>query len=210
MKKNGFTLVELTISIALLSVVMIFLLNFLTLVKKEDVGIEETTNMEIDKSVISKTINSDILKENYINTFSCTEVLCDITLKSGAKRSITIDGNVVKYTDTINNKVLLSRKTSLPYTLKSTSLTTIDKITFVTKNFEYNIEIISSGSSIKICLVAEGTADIYPRFAPTMEWDTAAGHAIAKAAGKELYHQDGCTPLAYNKEDLLNPWFIVK
>ena len=100
--------------------------------------------MEIDKSVISKTINSDILKENYINTFSCTEVLCDITLKSGAKRSITIDGNVVKYIDTINNKVLLSRKTSLPYTLKSTSLTTIDKITFVTKNFEYNIEIISS------------------------------------------------------------------
>lgn len=144
MKKNGFTLVELTISIALLSVVMIFLLNFLTLVKKEDVGIEETTNMEIDKSVISKTINSDILKENYINTFSCTEALCDITLKSGAKRSITIDGNVVKYTDTINNKVLLSRKTSLSYTLKSTSLTTIDKITFVTKNFEYNIEIISS------------------------------------------------------------------
>ena len=144
MKKNGFTLVELTISIALLSVVMIFLLNFLTLVKKEDVGIEETTNMEIDKSVISKTINSDILKENYINTFSRKEVLCDITLKSGAKRSITIDGNVVKYIDTINNKVLLSRKTSLPYTLKSTSLTTIDKITFVTKNFEYNIEIISS------------------------------------------------------------------
>lgn len=144
MKKNGFTLVELTISIALLSVVMIFLLNFLTLVKKEDVGIEETTNMEIDKSVISKTINSDILKENNINTLSCTEVLCDITLKSGAKRSITIDGNVVKYIDTINNKVLLSRKTSLPYTLKSTSLTTIDKITFVTKNFEYNIEIISS------------------------------------------------------------------
>ena len=144
MKKNGFTLVELTISIALLSVVMIFLLNFLTLVKKEDAGIEETTNMEIDKSVISKTINSDILKENYINTLSCTEVLCDITLKSGAKRSITIDGNLVKYTDTINNKVLLSRKTSLPYTLKSTSLTTIDKITFVTKNFEYNIEIISS------------------------------------------------------------------
>lgn len=144
MKKNGFTLVELTISIALLSVVMIFLLNFLTLVKKEDVGIEETTNMEIDKSVISKTINSDILQENYINTFSCTEVLCDITLKSGAKRSITIDGNVVKYIDTINNKVLLSRKTGLPYTLKSTSLTTIDKITFVTKNFEYNIEIISS------------------------------------------------------------------
>ena len=72
------------------------------------------------------------------------------------------------------------------------------------------VKLTSIGSSIKICLVAEGTANIYPRFAPTMEWDTAAGHAIAKAAGKELYHQDGCTPLAYNKEDLLNPWFIVK
>ncbi len=144
MKKNGFTLVELTISIALLSVVMIFLLNFLTLVKKEDVGIEETTSMEIDKSVISKTINSDILKENYINTFSCTDVLCSVTLKSGAKRTITIDGNIVKYTDTTNNKVLMSRKTNLSYTLKSTSLTTIDKITLVTENSEYNIEIISS------------------------------------------------------------------
>lgn len=144
MKQNGFTLVELTISIALLSVVMVFLLNFLTLVKKEDVGIEETTSMEIDKSVISKTINSDILKENYINTFSCTDVLCSVTLKSGAKRTITIDGNIVKYTDTTNNKVLMSRKTNLSYTLKSTSLTTVDKITLVTENSEYNIEIISS------------------------------------------------------------------
>lgn len=73
-----------------------------------------------------------------------------------------------------------------------------------------NLQLTSVGSSIKICLVAEGTADIYPRFAPTMEWDTAAGHAIACAAGRELYHTDGRTPLTYNKENLLNPWFIVK
>lgn len=72
------------------------------------------------------------------------------------------------------------------------------------------VKLVSIGSSIKICLVAEGCADIYPRFAPTMEWDTAAGHAIIKAAGKELYQQDGKTPLTYNKENLLNPWFIVK
>jgi len=72
------------------------------------------------------------------------------------------------------------------------------------------VELTSIGSSIKICLVAEGTADIYPRFAPTMEWDTAAGHAIARAAGKNLYRTDGVTPLMYNKEDLLNPWFIAK
>lgn len=72
------------------------------------------------------------------------------------------------------------------------------------------VTLISSGSSLKICLVAEGTADIYPRFAPTMEWDTAAGHAIARAAGCEIYHVDGKTPLRYNKEHLLNPWFLVK
>lgn len=72
------------------------------------------------------------------------------------------------------------------------------------------VTLISSGSSLKICLVAEGSADIYPRFAPTMEWDTAAGHAIAKAAGCEIYHIDEKTPLSYNKEKLLNPWFIVK
>lgn len=72
------------------------------------------------------------------------------------------------------------------------------------------LTLISSGSGLKICLVAEGSADIYPRFAPTMEWDTAAGHAIARAAGCNIYHIDEKTPLSYNKKDLHNPWFIVK
>lgn len=73
-----------------------------------------------------------------------------------------------------------------------------------------SVELISSGSSIKICQVAEGLADVYPRFAPTMEWDTAAGHAIIRAAGMEIYQAGQETPLRYNKEDLLNPWFIVE
>jgi 3'(2'), 5'-bisphosphate nucleotidase len=73
-----------------------------------------------------------------------------------------------------------------------------------------HVNIISCGSSIKICRVAEGAADIYPRFAPTMEWDTAAGHAIARAAGKNVYQRDEKNHLHYNKENLLNPWFIVK
>ena len=144
MKKNGFTLVELTISIALLSVVMIALLNFLLLIKKEDLGIETITFIELDKSIISKTINSDILNENYINTISCTDSACDITLNTGVKRTISIEGNIIKYTDTTNNKILLSRKTNLTYTLKNENLTTIDKITFVTEDSQYNIEIISS------------------------------------------------------------------
>lgn len=72
------------------------------------------------------------------------------------------------------------------------------------------LELVSIGSSLKICLVAEGRADVYPRFAPTMEWDTAAGHAIARAAGMEVYQAGKDIPLCYNKQDLLNPWFIVE
>ena len=72
------------------------------------------------------------------------------------------------------------------------------------------VRLVSSGSSLKICLVAEGTADIYPRFAPTMEWDTAAGDAIARAAGREVVDAKTGKPLVYNKSDLHNPWFIVQ
>ncbi len=78
------------------------------------------------------------------------------------------------------------------------------------KRIHPDVELVSTGSSIKICLVAEGKADVYPRFAPTMEWDTAAGHAIARAAGMEVYQAGTKEPLQYNKEDLLNPWFIVE
>lgn len=73
-----------------------------------------------------------------------------------------------------------------------------------------SLECISKGSSLKLCMVAEGSADIYPRLAPTMEWDTAASCAIVCEAGKMTYHTDESTPLSYNKESLLNPWFIVK
>lgn len=71
------------------------------------------------------------------------------------------------------------------------------------------LELVSSGSSLKICLVAEGKADVYPRHAPTMEWDTAAGNAIALAAGCQMVDAMSGEPLTYNKEDLHNPWFIV-
>jgi 3'(2'), 5'-bisphosphate nucleotidase len=72
------------------------------------------------------------------------------------------------------------------------------------------VEFVSAGSSLKFCLVAEGKAAIYPRLGPTMEWDTAAGQAIAMASGAQVVRHDDGTPLAYNKENLLNPWFIVK
>ena len=73
-----------------------------------------------------------------------------------------------------------------------------------------NVEIVSKGSSLKFCLVAEGKADVYPRFAPTMEWDTAAGQAICEAVGLEVISKETDRPLLYNKENLLNPWFLVQ
>jgi len=72
------------------------------------------------------------------------------------------------------------------------------------------IEQVSKGSSLKLCMVAEGEADIYPRLAPTMEWDTAAADAVVREAGKMTYQFENELPVVYNKENLLNPWFVVK
>lgn len=71
------------------------------------------------------------------------------------------------------------------------------------------VEIVSKGSSLKFCLVAEGLADVYPRYAPTMEWDTAAGSAIVEAIGLKVISRDTQQPMRYNKENLLNSHFLV-
>ncbi|KGP74569.1 3'(2'),5'-bisphosphate nucleotidase CysQ [Pontibacillus yanchengensis] len=71
------------------------------------------------------------------------------------------------------------------------------------------VETVSAGSSLKLCLVAEGKADFYPRYAPTMEWDTAAGQSIVELAGGKVEVANEETPLKYNKEVLKNPWFLA-
>jgi 3'(2'), 5'-bisphosphate nucleotidase len=87
------------------------------------------------------------------------------------------------------------------------------------------VERVSRGSSLKLCLIAEGAARIYPRIAPTMEWDTGAAHAVIAAAGGGVWAYDpqlppaaylaadpaaaGARPLQYNKDDLLNPFFVA-
>ena len=70
-------------------------------------------------------------------------------------------------------------------------------------------ELVSMGSSLKFLLVADGTADIYPRYAPTMEWDTAAAQAVVEGAGGRVLQFEKADSLEYNKENLLNPWFLV-
>jgi 3'(2'), 5'-bisphosphate nucleotidase len=76
------------------------------------------------------------------------------------------------------------------------------------------LEMVSMGSSFKLCMVAEGSADQYPRFAPTMEWDTAAAQALVEAVNKEVLIFDRekgpLGPVVYNKPELVNPWFLVR
>ncbi|WP_304546311.1 3'(2'),5'-bisphosphate nucleotidase CysQ [Sulfurimonas microaerophilic] len=78
--------------------------------------------------------------------------------------------------------------------------------TFDTKKIEQK----AVGSSLKLCMIAAGEADIYPKLGATSEWDTAAADIILREAGKMIYQFGSTNPLIYNKEDLLNPWFIVK
>ena len=89
--------------------------------------------------------------------------------------------------------------------INDATLTFIDDL----KSTYNTITTLSKGSSLKFCLVAEGKADIYPRFAPTMEWDTAAGQAICEAVGVHVIDMETKKSLLYNRENLLNNHFLV-
>ena len=100
-----------------------------------------------------------------------------------------------------------------PFTIvgsRSHSTPDVDRIVEEHQQLHGQVDFISAGSSLKICMVAEGRADLYPRTGPTMEWDTGAGQAIAQAAGAEVVEFHSLEPLLYNKENLLNPWFTVR
>lgn len=139
--------------------------------------------------------------EESLGAFKVTGIAPDLTPQSVEELVAKANRLPMEQTDKNAFVVVASRSHLTPETQ-----TYIEKM----EREHTTVETLSSGSSIKICLVAEGKADVYPRFAPTMEWDTAAGHAIARAAGKDIWHTDLSAPLNYNKEDLLNPWFIVQ
>ena len=115
-------------------------------------------------------------------------------------------GAFCKKADDAPKKIEVSRYTQIKRIVASRSHLSPETETFI-QQFP-GADLKSIGSSLKIMLVAAGDADIYPRFAPTMEWDTAAAHAILKGAGGRLTQPDG-TPFVYNKENLLNPWFLA-
>lgn len=117
-------------------------------------------------------------------------------------------------------QVLIKRGSKLPvdqsreaYTIvgsRSHGTPELEAFVEIKKQEKGNVEFVAVGSSLKICLVAEGAADIYPRLGPTMEWDTAAGHAVAHCAGAKVYVYDSGEDLKYNRENMLNPWFVVE
>jgi 3'(2'), 5'-bisphosphate nucleotidase len=71
------------------------------------------------------------------------------------------------------------------------------------------VDMVTAGSALKLCRIAEGNAHIYPRLGPTMEWDIAAGHAIIKGMGGNVFRLDNQSELSYNRSDLVNPYFIA-
>lgn len=113
-----------------------------------------------------------------------------------------------------NNVINLSQSTYPDiYTLVVSKSHMNDKTQDFVNDKEKELGIIATasfGSSLKICKVADGSAHCYPRFGPTMEWDTAAAHAIASLSGNKVAQGDGISQMSYNKENLLNPFFIIE
>ena len=121
--------------------------------------------------------------------------------------------------DYFNPENLLAEALPLPLNHENKAYTVVASRSHLSKETEAYVEnlrtkhgevkFISIGSSLKLCMVAEGKANCYPRFAPTMEWDTAAGQAICEAAGFQVIDFKTKKSMIYNRENLLNNWFIV-
>jgi 3'(2'), 5'-bisphosphate nucleotidase len=162
------------------------------------------------------TVNIALIKENKpimgVIYVPCTKELY-FSLEGIGSYKIEID-NCVKDLD---NLIDLSAR--LPVSHERLEYVVVGSRSHMTKETkEYvdlmklkkkEIRVLAIGSSLKICMVAEGRADSYPRYAPTMEWDTAAGHAIANMAGFKILEYNSSEEIVYNKESLLNPWFLV-
>ena len=122
--------------------------------------------------------------------------------------------------DSITSVEDMSTAQKLPFERESRPFTVVASRSHMSAETEAYVEqmrqehgevtLISKGSSLKLCMVAEGRADCYPRFAPTMEWDTAAGQAICMHAGFDVIDCNTKATMRYNRENLLNAWFLVR
>lgn len=139
--------------------------------------------------------------------------------KSIGAYKLVFDFNKINSSNlTLDKLIHLSNK--LPYINNQSSYTIVASRSHLSSETYQHIEvckqkyseisIVNIGSSLKLCLIAEGSADEYPRFGPTMEWDIAAGHAILLESGANVTDNETKQQMIYNKPDLLNNWFIAK
>ena len=157
-----------------------------------------------DKKIIFGVVYSPILGEVYFN----------INSNSAYKAKINSLLNFENFTEFLNNsKKINPKEVSDNITIAASRSHLNEKtqnfINFVNDNSKKSVNIINRGSAFKICLVAEGYAQIYPRFGPTSEWDTAAGHAILNAVGGKIISLDTLQEIEYNRENILNSDFFA-
>jgi 3'(2'), 5'-bisphosphate nucleotidase len=191
-KKNG----EFTVNIAMIShnkpvagVVFVPDKNILYFASSK-IG-----SYRVDIGQIGDWVNSKLGNQSKFNNLSDDEI--DATLSELISHSTNLS---------------INESTNQLYTIAGSRSHSTPELEAIVeeKRKEYGeVEFISAGSSLKLCLVAEGRADIYPRTGPTMEWDTGAGQAIVENSGGKVLQYETEQPLLYNKENLLNPWFVV-
>jgi len=132
---------------------------------------------------------------------------------TGAFKTVVKDKDQIKLDELMESSEQLPRKeVHRAFTVVgSRSHMSPETVSFIDnlKKTHPELDFVSVGSSLKLCLVAEGNADIYPRFGPTMEWDTAAGQAILEISGGKMTIAESGEMMRYNKRELLNPWFIA-
>lgn len=163
------------------------------------------------------TVNIALIKENqpvfgviYVpakNELYFGDVLEKKSLKGIISNDEDFDPDSSKFKEIQPSKI--GKKLKVVGSRSHMNQDTLDYIDELKNKYNKKVEIVSKGSSLKFCLVAEGEADVYPRFAPTMEWDTAAGQAICNAVGLKVIDRDAGSSMKYNRENLLNNYFLV-
>jgi 3'(2'), 5'-bisphosphate nucleotidase len=166
------------------------------------------------------TVNIALIEHNLpIIGIVCAPAVNQLYWASQEHGSYILNTNVLRERLEIDIPHLIGLSEKLPFSRAREFITVVasrSHINFLTNNYikhlkkkHGKVDVLSKGSSLKFCIVAEGSADIYPRFGPTMEWDTAAGQAVAVFSGCKVTRYDTGTILTYNKKDLHNPLFIV-
>ncbi|WP_461534427.1 3'(2'),5'-bisphosphate nucleotidase CysQ [Sinomicrobium sp.] len=168
---------------------------------------EFTVNIALvkEQSPVLGMIYVPALKELYFSTVEIGAYKCTV-------HDDSLENDTVEAWISASDKLPLKQERQVYTVVASRSHLSPETQEFIDalKEKHGQVETISKGSSLKLCMVAEGKADCYPRFAPTMEWDTAAGQAICEHAGFTVIDYTTKEKMKYNREELLNNWFLVQ